>query len=213
MLLSGGGEVRVDDNASPESIAWVHELVAGNSVVTDQFLKQYLPSLQRLAKSRMIPALRQRVGEDDIAQSVCRTFLRRASEQEFHLKGNASLWRLLCAITLAKVRHYARFHYQNKRGLDREDPVAQRELSGEPRQFAHPDPSPTPAELVEFTDAMEHLFRMLSEEEQQMVALRLDGYTQDEIANQLSCSARTVRRLLSRVQARWESVLTDSLGG
>ena len=73
--------------------------------------------LERLADRHLNSALRRRVGSDDVAQSVCRTFFRRAAEGEFDLPEGSALWALLCAITLTKIREQARFHLRQKRSL------------------------------------------------------------------------------------------------
>ena len=65
--------------------------------------------------------------------------------------------------------------------------------------------------VVAFADQMEKLLSMLSDEERSLVQLKLDGHKQEEIAEQLGCSERTVRRLLSRVRAHWKKMLEDSL--
>lgn len=191
------------------SIAWIRELVAGEAGIVGEFWQTYGDRLQRLAASRMNPALQRRIGPDDIVQSVCRTFFRRSQDGQFELHGTASLWRLLCAITLAKVRHHARFHYQDKRSPDREAALpagSDRERSLDPTAS-----EPTPAEVAEFADEMQRMFDALDDEERQFVQLRIEGLKQSEIAERLGCSERTVRRLLERVKQRWEGLLEQSL--
>jgi len=193
-----------------ESVSWIRELVAGDDLAVGEFWEMYGQSLQRLAASRMTPALQRRVGPDDIVQSVCRTFFRRSQDGQFELNQTADLWRLLCAITVTKVKHHARFHYQEKRRIDRERDISAGQTDGgRPRDY--PAADPTPEEVVEFADEMERLFDALDDEERQFVQLQIDGLTQTEIAAQLGCSERTVRRLLSRVRQRWESLLDHSL--
>lgn len=190
--------------------AWIRELVDGNEVVVGEFWQLYGESLQRLAASRMTPALRKRVGADDIVQSVCRTFFRRSREGQFELHGTASLWRLLCAITLTKVRQHARFHYQERRSINRErDPA---DGSADERAASEPKcAGPTPAEIVEFAEEIQRMFDALGDEERQFVQLRIEGLSQAEIAERLGCSERTVRRLLHRVKDCWEALLDESL--
>lgn len=194
-----------DDSSS----AWLRELVAGEAVIVGEFWQSYGERLQRLAASRMNPALQRRVGPDDIVQSVCRTFFRRSRDGQFELHGTASLWRLLCAITLAKVKHHARFHYQAKRRVDRE--VASAAAGNRETSFDPAASGPTPAEVAEFADEMQRMFEALDDEERQFVQLRIEGLTQVEIADRLGRSERTVRRLLDRVKHRWEVLLDDSL--
>jgi RNA polymerase sigma factor (sigma-70 family) len=199
--------------ADDRSTTWLRQLVAGNDEVVGEFWQHYGDGLQRLAASRMAPALRQRVGAEDIVQSVCRTFFRRSREGEFEFGAMDDLWRLLCAITLTKVRQHARFHYQEKRQLSRERPLDDVRPAGDARRVDLAAAGPTPAEVVEFTDQLQHLLSGLSDEERQMVQLRIEGRQQAEIAEELGCSERTVRRLFSGVKTRWEQMLGDETGG
>ena len=191
-----------------DSVQWLRHLVAGDDDVMAEFVSRYLPSLQRLANANMIPALKRRVGEDDIANSVCRTFLRRATEGEFRLQSTDELWRLLCAITLTKVRQHARFHYREKRSINREAPL--KDDSGNPQAMLRDDAA-SADEAVSFAECMQQLFDSLDPEEKLFVELRLEGLTQLQIAERLSRSERTVRRLLTKVRERWRQLLGDSL--
>lgn len=200
---------------SPDSIAWIEELVAGNDHVMDEFWSRYGAALQRLAEKRMAAALKRRLGPEDIVQSVCRTFVRRARGGEFQLEGDDGLWRLLCAMTLTKVRQHARFHYRQRRSLQKEvrleterdfDSGAADRLVSQPAANA-----PTPSEAAEFADQMNQFLASLGEEERRLVQLRLEGLTQPEIADRLECSERTVRRLQKRVFTAWQQELERSL--
>jgi RNA polymerase sigma-70 factor (ECF subfamily) len=198
--------------ASQESASWIRELVAGNEAVVAEFWREYAPSLERLASSRMAPALQRRLGADDVVQSVCRTFLRRAKAGEFQLGKSDDLWRLLCAITLTKVRQHARFHLRKRRGINREVTLG----SGADSTAAGladlvPAREPTPAEAAAFADQMQHLLAELDDEERQLVQCKLDGLDSEASAKQLDCSERTVRRLLAKVRERWERELGQSL--
>jgi RNA polymerase sigma factor (sigma-70 family) len=197
---------------SNDSVLWVRQLVAGDEQVMQEFWHEYAPSLERLAHSRMTPALQRRVGAEDVAQSVCRTFLRRAQQGEFKLEASEGLWRLLCAITLTKVRQHARFHLRQKRGLNRE--VSLESAGGSTDAVAF-EPAArdaiSPADALAFADQMSSLLGKLNDEERQIVEGKLEGLTQIEVAARLGCSERTVRRLLERVAERWSRELTDSL--
>jgi RNA polymerase sigma factor (sigma-70 family) len=196
-----------------DSVLWVRQLVSGDEQVMQQFWQEYAPCLERLAHSRMTPALQRRVGAEDVVQSVCRTFLRRAQLGEFKLEASESLWRLLCAITLTKVRQHARFHFRQKRGLDREFSVgsdASDTSAGRPEPAARE--SVSPADALAFADQMSFLLGKLNDEERKIVEGKLEGQTHEQIAAQLQCSGRTVRRLLERIEQRWSRELRESLG-
>jgi RNA polymerase sigma-70 factor, ECF subfamily len=155
--------------------------------------------------------MRRRVGPETITQSVCRSFLRRARAGEFQLADSEGLWRLLCAITLTKVNEHVRFHRRQKRAIDRErqlDSPASSE--GERNAFDPADTRVTPAEALEFQEQFEQLLALFDDEERQLVELKLQQFTNDETATRMSCSERTVRRLLQRVKARLQDHLTGA---
>src|SRR5438445_10919068 len=101
----------------------IQGLRSGDRLIVQEFCGQYGALLQRLAERHLSEGLRRRVGAEDVVQSAYRTFLRRAQAGEFQLADSEGLWRLLCAITLTKVRELARFHRRQKRGLDQEVPI------------------------------------------------------------------------------------------
>ena len=69
---------------------------------------------------------------------------------------------------------------------------------------------PTPAESIEFADQLEQLLGVLDDEERTAVILKLEQHTNNEVAQQLKCSERTVRRIIDRVQSRWKQSLRES---
>ena len=139
-------------------------------------------------------------------QSVCRTFFRRA-RGEFQLDNSDDLWRLLCAITLTKVREKTRFHMRQKRGLQNE--VALEPGTDSAQSLGPAAAGPGPAAEAEFADLLESVLASLDAEERQIVDLRLQDMTMEDIAKQISCSERTVRRIMKRVQETFEKALAD----
>lgn len=180
-------------------------LRTGDGEAGRAFWNQYGPALERIAGDYLAGAVRRRVGPEDVVQSVCRTFLRRAREGEFRLEDAEDLWRLLCAITLTKVREQVRYQQRKKRSTAQEQDIA---ADDDARGVAEPAaPGPTPAEAAEFADLFEQLLASLDEEERQIVDLKLQEHTHLEIARQLKSSERTVRRILHRVKERLGAML------
>jgi RNA polymerase sigma-70 factor (ECF subfamily) len=177
----------------------IQGLRTGDRLIVREFCEQYGTLLERLAERHLSERLRRRVGAEDVVQSAYRTFLRRAQVGEFQLADSEGLWRLLCAITLAKVRQLARFHRRQKRGLDREVSIG---VGDEPIDLV--DSGPSPVEVAEFADQFQQLMASLDEEERHFIDLKLQQCTNLEAAARLGCSERTVRRILKRVQSRLE---------
>ena len=170
----------------------------GDRLIVEEFCQRYGAALERLAAKHLPAGLQRRVGPEDVVQSVCRTFLRRTQGGEFHLNDSEDLWRLLCAITLTKVREQARFHLRQKRGVNQEASAVSADAMA---SVFHPAaPGPTPAEAAEFADQFEQIIASLDDEERQVVDLRLQECTAEEMARRMGCSERTVRRILKRVQ-------------
>jgi RNA polymerase sigma factor (sigma-70 family) len=182
--------------------AMVAGLRSGDETAIRQFCERYGESLERLAERNLAMRVLRRVGPDDVAQSACRTFLRRARIGEFELADSKGLWGILCAITINKVREQTRFHLRAKRGLDREThPTADDSVGGQSAFFNRPSAEATPADAAEFADQFTRLIESLDAEQRQLVDLKLQQCTNLEIAEQMGLSERTVRRILKRVQA------------
>jgi RNA polymerase sigma factor (sigma-70 family) len=188
----------------------IQGLRAGDRQIVREFCENYGRLLSELAEKHLTGPLRRRVGPEDVAQSACRTFLRRVRAGEFELADSEGLWRLLCAITLTKVREQARFHQRKKRDLTQEMALNTNASDSSATRFEPAAAGPSPAEAVEFADQFQQLMLALDDEERQLVDLKLQQYTNDEVAERLGCSERTVRRLLKQVRGRLERAFAVS---
>jgi RNA polymerase sigma factor (sigma-70 family) len=65
---------------------------------------------------------------------------------------------------------------------------------------------PSPAEAAALNDILDALLGPLRDVHRDIVKLTLEGYTQEEIGNQLGCSERTVRRVIAQVQLDLEKL-------
>lgn len=191
--------------------AWVSGFLAGDADVTKAFWDQYGPLLERIAARNMAERLRMRVGPEDVVQSVCRTFFRRAKAGQLTLTDAESLWRLLCAITITKVREQARYHLREKRSLDREVHAAPTDDSTDGR-FQLAAPGPGPDETVAFADQFARVLESLDDEERTIVDLKLQELTHDEVAERLGISERTVRRVFKGLQAKLTRAFSPAAG-
>ena len=65
---------------------------------------------------------------------------------------------------------------------------------------------PSPAEAAVLNEALEKRLATLANPELRKVALlRLEGYTNREIATQLDCTERSVERRMERIRSKWMS--------
>jgi RNA polymerase sigma-70 factor (ECF subfamily) len=184
----------------------IRGLKAGEPAVLQCLYAKLGPMLQAIAARRVAPHLQSRFDAEDVVQSTFRTFFRRAQGGQFQFEDNQRLWNLLCAITLTKLKEKVRFHERQSRAASREQSDVDSQRSGQPRT---PPISAviSPDAALEFADEFDHLLAALAPPERRLVELKLQDRTNDEAAEALGVSERTIRRMLAELQAKFERQL------
>ena len=172
---------------------WFELLAAGDAETVEQFWNDFGEPLRRVAERQLSKSLAKRVDPEDIVQSACRTFFRRAQEGQFDCTNQDDLWRLMLTITLNKARMQARYHARAKRAMS-----AENSLDDVPEISPHHVEDAI--EAVDFADLLETIFQHLDSESHQVLERLLADESQSEIASALGCSERTVRRIKSRIR-------------
>lgn len=190
---------------------FVDGLRNGEPEACHRFWSDFGNAMKQLADRRISPALQRRVDSEDVVQSVCRTFFRRAHQGQFLVEDENSLWRLLCAITVAKTRMHVRHHKRKRRDVSAEQHIDHAVADGEARVPELAGSGTTPEEQVEFADQFHHLMDQLDQEERQVLDLRLQQLPNSDIADQLGCSERTVRRIVNRLKEKMETEMNTLL--
>jgi RNA polymerase sigma-70 factor (ECF subfamily) len=200
------------DAAATQFDAMVRGLVEGEDAAYAEFWERYGKRLHGIAQNKFPTALKRRLEPEDLVQSVCRSFFRRATAGQLELSHAESLWRLLCAITLNKIKMKLRFHYAQRRDVTRES-----DMTNEPRgsdsdaPFEPADTGQSPDAALMFAEQLQHVMSMLDAAEQEILQLKLEEFNNDEIAAKVGRSERTVRRTLNRVKEKLEAMLPDWL--
>ncbi len=188
--------------------SWVKRLARGDAQTTREFWDEYGRRMQGLAANLLNQRFQRREEPEDVVQSVCRTFFRRAGQGEFELATPNSLWCLLCAITAAKTRQKVRFHGRKKREVGREQALPTGPGGGE--QLAAR--IVTPADEVEFADELDHFLTQLKDKERRVVEGMLQNMQDKEIAATTGIALRTVKRIKSTIREKCRDLFEDSLG-
>ena len=185
---------------SEESQRWIRGFRENDDSAVADFWLRYEGRLRRLADRNLSDRMKRRVDADDLVQSAFRTFLRRAGQGEFQLRDRQNLLSLLTTITLNKIRQKVRHFAAQKRGGDSDQYFeTMADLSGN---------QPTPDEEAAWQE-IEDLLRGFDTEQQQVVDLKLQNHTNEEIARRLQCSERTVRRMIKRVEQNLERLIGE----
>jgi DNA-directed RNA polymerase specialized sigma24 family protein len=185
---------------------WIARLRAGDPGAAELLWGRYFPRLVGVAQRRLRGAARTVADEEDVALSAFHNFCQALQEGALPELGNRDhLWRLLLTLTERKAIDLARRHHAAKRGGKEARPAgdsAADELTHVPGR----EPSPAFAALV--ADECERLLDLLGDEQLRLLAVRkLEGYSNEEIARELSCGLRTVERKLGIIRTWWEREL------
>jgi RNA polymerase sigma factor (sigma-70 family) len=170
--------------------------------------RRYFRDLLELARNNLNRQIRRREDEEDVLQSMYKSFCLRQQRGEFDLSGRDALWKLLVTITLRKARNAAKKQTRDRRDIARDQTIADRD-DGESAHWALEQmeaAGPSPAEAALLNEALERRLEALADAGLCQIALwRLEGYTNREIADRLDCTERSVERRLERIRSKWMS--------
>ncbi len=188
---------------------WFNGLAKGDEAAVEQVWQHYYEKLVRVAKGKLALGQRRAADEEDVALSAFHSFCQGAAAGRFpQLEDRHDLWRLLVTITARKAAHQIRRDMQQKRGSGtvRGESVFVGEGESE-RGFGIGNvlgSEPTPEFAVMTAEQCERLLQALPDDQIRQIALwKLEGFTNDEIAEKLQCAPRTVERKLQRIRDLW----------
>ncbi len=176
-----------------------------NNVAAEKLWDRIRPRVQDLSRRLLqrfnLPAI---VDEDDVAISVFATLCSGLQAQQFpELRDSDSLWKLLVLMTVRKVNDHAKTHRAIKRGAGQ---VLQDQPNNGLSQLL--DDRPEPSYEAMMNEQCRAMLKALNDPILEMlVLLKMDGYTNEEIAERLGYSRRTIQRMLNIVRDAWSHYL------
>ncbi len=179
---------------------WVSELSSGDASAADLLWKFLSKRLLSVARSEVKRTPNGSYDEDDVAQSAFNALCSALRDGQYsELADRDELWRLMAVIAVNKARSKAAREKSIRRGgkLNRVDKSSECLYSLEDREF------PVEDELI-VREECERLLELLQRDEVKQVAvLKIGGYNDSEIAEQVGCSRRSVQRRLSLIRSIW----------
>lgn len=180
--------------------AFIERIRKGDSSAAEELVRLYEPIVRRQVRMQMVDSRLSRLYDSvDFSQAVMASFFLRGSE--FELQEPKDLVRLLVTMARNKLASSARRVLAQKRDGQRRDVDA-------PLLNQVADGSDTPSRIVSMLELIAEAKKKLTPEEQQLVDLRNDGKSWDEIATELGGTAQARRMQLARAMER----VTESLG-
>nr|WP_303652700.1 sigma-70 family RNA polymerase sigma factor [Paludisphaera mucosa] len=200
---------QVEDDPGEDLSRDVPELIAraraGDDDAIRTFVGRYEPEVRMMVRERLPRRLRTQFDSMDFVQAVWKSFLvdLKGGSQEFansrHLRG------FLAGVARNKVYEQdRRLTRTAKYAVGREEPIYVRRGD---REIAIdlPAADPSPSENVQASDRLALLTAGRPTQEVEVLSLRHEGRTIDEIAARLKVDERTVRRIIQAARERMEA--------
>ncbi|MCI0461197.1 MAG: sigma-70 family RNA polymerase sigma factor [Gemmataceae bacterium] len=162
-----------------------------------------------LARSQLDARLQHKIDPEDVVQSAYKSFFLRYGEGTLAAESWDGLWGLLTLITLRKCADRVRYYRAECRDVSREASAPAGADDTEPWRDAT-GREPTPEQAAVLAETVEHLLRGLNADERPIIELSLQGYSTQEISEELGRAARSVRRLRERVRRQLERQRVES---
>ena len=194
--LRQGSNAHVPDDSIT---IWIRQLEAGDPVAAERLWKSYFPRMVRSARWRLQGYHSRLADEEDIALSAFKSFCR-ATGNLHQLRDRVGLWPFLLLLVSRKTSKLVRHEKRAKR-LGR---LAGGSAGMEALLNEIPGREPPPDLVHLMNDECQNLFDRLPDASLRIVAgMKLEGYTNGEIADHLGCGHRTVERKLQVIRRLW----------
>jgi DNA-directed RNA polymerase specialized sigma24 family protein len=187
----------------------IARLKSGDEEAFEPIWRRYYRRLVGLVHRKLLGKARRIVDGEDIALSAFESFARGVKRGHFpELRDRDDLWRLILTIAERKAFDRNAECFRLKRGGKE---GRQLTLSGCERDGKLPAGKvanrlePTPEEAAITAETMSMLLKMLDPEMQRLALGKLEGFTNRELANELSCSLATVERKLKLIRKVWSA--------
>lgn len=172
---------------------------------------EFFPRMLKLAKVKLGGMQLRTFDEEDVALSAMNSFFRGKNDGRFdRLDSRDEMWRLLATITVRKVTAQRRKAMADKRGAGaiRGESIFFNPANADSSMIAglgnFSDDRLLPDTTEEILKNCEHLLEKLDDEKLRRTAImRLEGYSNQEISDELGCSVARTKQRLQRIRELW----------
>ena len=184
---------------------WIEDIRAGNSLAAVNLWNEYYSRLVGLARKKLGGMPRRVSDEEDIVVDAFNSFCRGAEQGRFpQLDDRDDLWQVLMMLTVRKAGNQIKHDLRDKRGggIVRGESifVGGHELDRFGLDHvAGTEPSPEFADQI-VSRCAEMLDQLDDEVLRKIAIAKMEGYTNDEIADTLGVKTRTIERKLKLIR-------------
>lgn len=184
----------------PTDTALVSQIQAGDRQAGGELYDRYATRLFGLVRRQLGIRLANRIEPEDIVQSVFKSMLRGINAGRYFAPDAGSLWHLLATITVHKIRRKASRQVAACRDSRREVAIS----------AYSEDTLVGGTTLEEFEQTMRECLESLDDSLREIVLLRVQGFSVEEISNLTERSRRTIERQLQRAREKLSTLLNES---
>jgi RNA polymerase sigma-70 factor (ECF subfamily) len=176
----------------------------GEAEAVEQLLRSFEDEVRVMVRVRLPRALRSQFDSMDFVQAVWQSVLADPDPEAPSFDNPRHFRGYLAGVAQNKVWEAYRRRTSKKYDLGREESLYVRRAGREQaRDVAAPDP--TPSQEVQANDRLEQLLAGRPPVEAEVVRLRLEGRTFNEIAATTGLHERTVRKIIDTLRERMEA--------
>lgn len=191
--------------------AWIAGLRAGDALAAQKVWERFHQQVLNKAHYKLGNLPRRAFDASDVAQSAFHSFVRGCEAGRFsRLEDRDDLWTLLAMLTERKANAARDRHLAQKRGggqLRGESAFERVDQDSFHAGIAHqPGPDVSPEFVQTMCEVFTQRLESLTDDTQRQIALlKLECYTNQEIAEKLDISLRSVERKLGLIRAKWQT--------
>ena len=189
--------------------SWLDKLRSGDAQAMQELFDQHFSVISKYADRRLSRTARRVEAGEDVALSAINSFVRGVQENRFDkLRDDQELLKLLYVITSRKSNRYNERHHAAKRGggMVRGESLFIQGDDGSRGQSLADMAASEHSSGDDFDNDVEDLIGRLDDETLVQIAiLKLQGLSNTEIAQEMKCVERTVRRKLQLIYEVWMS--------
>lgn len=201
----------IDDTVS----RYLKEFKQGQIEASEQLVCKYWPRVVAAASMQLNASSLRILDGEDVAVSVFAYLFQEFEECKFsheEMSDRNDLWRHLSRLIASKSIDFLRRERAKKRGGG--EVVTMSALRAlEKAEVSNACTSLTPIEhAIEIENRTKLLESLHNDEIREIVVLRLEGYSQSDIARRMNLSERTIRRKLKLARQTWANHHGESSG-
>jgi DNA-directed RNA polymerase specialized sigma24 family protein len=194
---------------------WLTLAKAGDDAAVQELWERYFAQLVRVCHRKLGDNPRRASDEEDVALSAFNSFVEGTRRGRFpRLNDRHDLWQVLLVVAARKAIDQHHHNLRQKRGGGRVQgesaligTATSVEGAGIEQVVGH---EPTPEFAASVVEQYQRLLDSLTDETLRTVAVwKMEGYTNDEMANRMGCVTRTVERKLRLIRKIWSDEEPD----